>query len=358
MTYDSSKILLLIDSSTMAHACYNLSSAQHTKDVLAKMDERITLFYKNNSEPTEEELATFIRMKCRLVNPQGFEMMMKNNQGIVPKTLGELVSSMAKVYRKYPGAPSKERLELNMEESLVYFQSVHFLPMLKNFQCIFVGDGKPYWRKSVYENYKSKRDTAPDKKFFIKKYIKRLDPIILPGYEADDLAAAISQQAEGRVLLCTLDTDWLQLITKDNRVNWFRLFSLGLRFSNNWIDHALSVDWVEKKILKESEKTGKLMEEYRPFSSRTIVDYKVLTGDASDNIKRAALCDFDSRSIIDLINPPEQYNLAKREDFDVFWRAHVREPLESPETGKGFSNVSQQRSWPGENKRKIPNPVN
>ncbi len=80
------------------------------------------------------------------------------------------------------------------------------------------------FRNEMYTAYKANRDETPEDIIFATPWIKELVqamnlPILaLPGYEADDVAGAISRQADAEgfeVFLFTPDKDYGQLVTKN-----------------------------------------------------------------------------------------------------------------------------------------------
>ncbi len=114
------------------------------------------------------------------------------------------------------------------------------------------------------------------------------------GYEADDIAATIvkvNSQLENpnRLILLTIDSDWMGLI--DDYTAWFCMHGWFPRIRS---DYFSANTWVEKRLSSSLK------------SFRGIWDIKGQQGDKSDAIppSQGALL-----PIIDLLNPPEEYQL-------------------------------------------------
>jgi len=114
-------------------------------------------------------------------------------------------------------------------------------------------------------------------------------PIIgFPGYEADDVAALIAW-LHPNVDLFTVDTDWLQLVDTGRNTRWLNSARWAPRLRDN-ID-----------AINTWGKLGKLK------YPRQIIDIKVEEGDKSDNLPPGS-----PREVIDLMNPPDEFNLTKK----------------------------------------------
>jgi len=90
-------------------------------------------------------------------------------------------------------------------------------------------DKKPYWRTSVYPDYKGNRNKTKDATLDKIVNIGMRLPypsMMIPGLEADDLAGLwchyhtnLGSYNTGIELLTT-DTDWLQLVSDTNDIRW------------------------------------------------------------------------------------------------------------------------------------------
>lgn len=133
--------------------------------------------------------------------------------------------------------------------------------------------GKTF-RHEAYEDYKANRSETPEDFLpqapLTYEVLEALGiPVIgVPGFEADDVLAALAQRLEARgdkVYLASADRDLFQLVT-DN------IHLLVPRRGVTDIE-----DWDEARFRREEG-----------FDPRLVPDYKALSGDASDNIKGVA----------------------------------------------------------------------
>jgi hypothetical protein len=166
-------------------------------------------------------------------------------------------------------------------------------------------------RKNLRIGYKASRDSCPYGKHAKVLINKISQATFFPGYEADDVAAAaLSVFPRRRIFLCTIDTDWLQLV--DDRVSWICMKG----FNPQYRDVAGGMEWFKAAIAKD---TKIVQQEFDNLTSlRQIVDWKMFAGDSSDNLPKGS-----PREVIDLLNPPEEYNLAFNHDA----RAMIRDGL-------------------------------
>lgn len=127
----------------------------------------------------------------------------------------------------------------------------------------------PTFRHKLFREYQAKR---PPMDKSLKDQLKRLREVIeameipvyeLDGYEADDLLGTLAQKAavEGEAIIVTGDRDILQLVQGKTITVWTPKRGL----SN-------PIVWDEARFVKEYG-----------FSPQTLVDYKGLVGDSSDN---------------------------------------------------------------------------
>ena len=114
------------------------------------------------------------------------------------------------------------------------------------------------------------------------------------GYEADDVAACIVKvnselEDPNKLLLLTIDSDWIGLINQDT--SWYCMHGWFPRLRSN-LDNCNV--WAEKRL-------GGRLETFRD-----IWDIKGQKGDKSDNIPPSAGV---LLPVIDLLTPPEEYRL-------------------------------------------------
>lgn len=215
-------------------------------------------------------------------------------------------------------------------------------PDTPNYQVVVVDDDsqtKPYWRSAYlaergYPIYKGNRPQAKPFGFseivgiglaYVRSPNSPMHYFSYPGYEADDLAGLICQLkansqtlvkskrikptgkasqpklspgrleldgdhllaiASREIALCTLDTDWLQLVSPD--VTWYNTSHQQPRVRGE----AEVLAYVSKQLKTSIDKP------------KQIVDVKAKRGDSSDNLPPGS-----PREVIDLLNPPKPHNL-------------------------------------------------
>lgn len=178
-----------------------------------------------------------------------------------------------------------------------------------NHKTIVVDDGGtedyPYWRKSIYPEYKAGRRPKSDLFYRIVEYgIQTIEKINIdyyniPTFEADDLAGHMvkikrlyqsfdpnSPLANRIFYLLTVDSDWLQLTGEG--VFWINTgpWEPILRGAPE------TIEWTKKRLKRDIS------------HPQEIVAIKSIQGDKSDNLPPG--CD---PYLIDLVNPPAGYNL-------------------------------------------------
>lgn len=179
-------------------------------------------------------------------------------------------------------------------------------------KLIIVDDSQEdYWKKSYLERlghapYKFGRSAKTEEWYEIERMAKeginkkRIPYLQYPEYEADDIAGAVCRlikehhkEEDYIIVLNTVDTDWMGLI--DTNVWWGNLkhFEPRLRTLNNY------KDWNGIKKFKT--------EINHP---RDIWLEKSINGDKSDNLLPGSPIE-----VIDLLNPPSQYDLCKKDNF-------------------------------------------
>lgn len=168
---------------------------------------------------------------------------------------------------------------------------------------LWIHDSPPYWRSTLLPEYKANRGKKEeDLMSYLSVFKRAVNSFGIPGYEADDIVASIVKLYPRRkTLLCTVDSDWLQLLSEN--VHWVCLCGAWAPQYRRLNDGSFQ-QWMNKKFVKLSKKRIGHLDLNSPQS---IVDWKVIYGDLSDNIPARE----DSRVLIDLLNPPDAYDLAK-----------------------------------------------
>lgn len=208
-------------------------------------------------------------------------------------------------YRQFEG-DCYDSVEVNkyIEDLLaVYFR----FPFLNAKSYIVFGDFPPYWRSrtlsrnygTVYKGTRAERSDG--KKKFLQTFAKLAGAITKGHYEADDLIAEyVRTHPEEKICILTIDSDLIQL-AKDN-VTWFccKGFFPQVRSESNG---NLEV-WLSKKFHKLSKKKIGHLD---PSKASSIVEWKVIYGDSSDNIPAGE----GSRILIDLNYPVQDLSLSR-----------------------------------------------
>lgn len=254
----------------------------------------------------------------------------------------DLTQKDGKIKTKLTNKERDRRIKLGVDlYNTVYWGSN--LP--SDVDILWVGDNKTtnYWRvKSVRDylnslspedmaklpppiskGYKGNRFTEPYRTWCQKRINKFSNCLSFPGYEADDVAAAVVKVLDNSrpVYLATVDSDWLQMVTE--KVTWVCMtgFNPPIRDIDN------GIMWLRGKIAKETvNNKNKLLDEGITSQNLTIPDiikYKCITGDASDNLPPNC-----PRYFIDLFNPPKPYKLWENEMFLDVWQEHIMEKEE------------------------------
>ncbi len=190
-----------------------------------------------------------------------------------------LIDGNALIHRAYHAIPPLMTKKGELVNAVYGFSST-ILSVINKFQPDYIiatfDLAGPTFRHLEYEKYKATR-TKTDQELYdqipkVKKVVRAMGiPIVeLAGYEADDVIGTLSQQAENlkkmpadelKIIIVTGDLDTLQLVSKKTQVYTMRR---GI------------VDSVLYDIQKVNERYG-----IQPIQ---IIDYKGLSGDASDNI--------------------------------------------------------------------------
>ncbi len=201
-----------------------------------------------------------------------------------------LIDSHALIYRAYYAFPPSLKSKNGEPTNAVYGFTSLLIDVLSKFKptnVVAVMDSKgPTIRSTEYNQYKSNRKEAED--LFVVQ-LPRVEEVIeafgipllkINGYEADDLIATIDAKHSGEwanTIVVTGDRDLFQLVDSDTFV-----YLAGGSFSQSKLYDAEGV----------LEKMG--------VTPEKIIDYKGLSGDASDNIP--GVRGIGPKSAIDLIN--------------------------------------------------------
>lgn len=201
-----------------------------------------------------------------------------------------LVDCHALIYRAYYAFPPTLKSTTGEPTNAVYGFTTLLIDVLSKFKptnVICVMDSKgPTIRSTEYNQYKSNRKEAED--LFVVQ-LPRVEEVIeafgfpllkVPGYEADDIIATIDHTHSGewaQTVVVTGDRDLFQLVDKDTFI-----YLAGSSFSQSKL-------YDEAGVL---EKMG--------VKPENIIDYKGLSGDASDNIP--GVKGIGPKSTIELIN--------------------------------------------------------
>lgn len=173
---------------------------------------------------------------------------------------------------------------------------IHALQMkYKKAEIIFLWEGKTSFRKTLYPEYKARRQKSSDDPFYLSaKVLKKglsyigIKQVYYPGMEADDLAGYYCDlHADDSVLLISNDYDWFQYLRNNTRLQM--------------ADKTHDV------------KSARIKLGFHPVKMPV---YKALTGDTSDNIK--GLARFPRKLAVHLCNVVQSFSgLKKSESFDT-----------------------------------------
>lgn len=164
-----------------------------------------------------------------------------------------------------------------------------------------------YWRHGYLRDYgiayKANRRKKPEHTVTIIGLVvallqrKGAGVLGVPGYEADDIAAAAVQSLREyeRVITLTTDTDWMGLISP--RTIW--VASEARHTPQIRHDKATINLWAKKRFKITLEEP------------RDIWDFKAVNGDVSDNLPPNSPLE-----VIDLFNPPKRFNLLGNKEFE------------------------------------------
>lgn len=203
------------------------------------------------------------------------------------------------------------------EAALEYVDSLAWFPGLakRNAIALWAVDSKPYWRSHYYPGYKGVRLPKPS---IFGELISTFNGLGLrclevPGYEADDVAAAVVQLwrnhtiEASQIFLATVDSDWQGLACQPD-IFWVDVGGHTPRVRQT----AEIYQWTLSKWKKQSAYLRSL---WTPpcatqFKPQDIWSWKIATGDTSD-----ALPPYSPRYLIDLFNPLPQHRLWEKLPF-------------------------------------------
>lgn len=192
-------------------------------------------------------------------------------------------------------------------------------------------DSKLVRRKGTRLGYKANRDSCSYRQWVMKRMGKFCQGLGVGSFESDDVAAAIVKIYPGRkVILLTIDSDWLQMVNED--VTWVCLKG----YSPQVRDLSNAKLWFQNKLNKESVKTRELI---NSDDVRNIVDWKMLCGDISDNLPAGT-----PREIIDLYNPPDEHKLWLQPWFKKQVEKHTKSGVK--DNGETYIKFCQQHFFP------------
>jgi 5'-3' exonuclease len=194
---------------------------------------------------------------------------------------------------------------------------------VKEARYLFAGDSKPYWRyaelKKLGVIYKGKRGSGkvaysefiPLITTYLESFLAKNGVYVAyrEGYEADDIASAVSQISEGNTNLITSDFDWIPLANRKG-ITWCSTRAAKVRSLR--CDNALNF------IKNHKPFNGSTTQKEFTASMKDVSDlwrWKARFGDSSDNIPADKKCSDKFLPFIDLHNPPSEYNLLKQVDF-------------------------------------------
>lgn len=222
-----------------------------------------------------------------------------------------------------------ENQEIYIDAVFYWANALGFFPQArdrKNTKVVWVIDSKPYWRSIVYPEYKANRDKNKDDstprysevyKAIKEQFFKlNLNYLAFPGYEADDIAALFgflwANRVEGTVFdemfFCTPDSDWQGLIRSNDQ------FYLDIGGHSPRVRSKKQIyDWYVRKRGPELTKTGRVTKQHQVYPVKAFEQFRCSDlwiwkqhfGDRGDNLPPGS-----DLSLIDLYQPPNQYNLA------------------------------------------------
>ena len=184
-----------------------------------------------------------------------------------------IIDGSSYIFRAYYGLSQDLRNKDNLPTNAILgFKNMLFqlLKQQKPTHCIMVFDAPgPTFRNDLYSEYKANRSAAPDDLKVQFEYIYKLTrvlslpPLIVEGYEADDIIGTLVQKftSQIEVMIISGDKDLTQLVSPE----------------------VVMLDTMKNKIF-----TPEYVKEKFGVEPSMIHEYLALVGDASDNIPGAA----------------------------------------------------------------------
>jgi hypothetical protein len=246
---------------------------------------------------------------------------------------------------------NKKRDEV-IKAGVAYYETGFPFANLNRDNCdiLFSGDdkSKAYWRmgymkkwlkaltkeehanlpKDISRGYKGSRINDPYKKWCQKRFYKFSNSILFPGYESDDIIAAIVKVVDGKrpIIIMTVDSDLSGLVSDTTIWSCLTGFSPPVR------DKERLQQWLAGKFSKETiNNKDRLRDNNINLEEPTTSDlwkYKILCGDRSDNLPPNT-----PSEMIDLWNPPLDRRLWENYEFLSKWENHIK-PVNPDEDGE------------------------
>jgi hypothetical protein len=197
------------------------------------------------------------------------------------------------------------------QSAITYTNALTWAPSLQSpdTRVVWAMDSKPYWRSRFQSDYKAGRSAKPSCYGDLLKLVAQADisTIAFPGYEADDVAAAIVRMWDvskkeniKSIYLATVDSDWLALIR--HGVTWVNTAQHTPRVRGK----LETFTWLRSKWNAQPKKWQAVwpLPSQLQFRPTDVWEWKLMVGDKADNIPPGA-----PRYMVDLMNPPSEYDL-------------------------------------------------
>lgn len=239
-----------------------------------------------------------------------------------------------------------------------------WLPPLENQRnkILWLLDVKPYWRTSIFPEYKAQRrkhktqaaaNTSQLKAFcnqLVLEGMSRCEDFVsygVPGYEADDLAGFIVKEFQAspkakikKIYLCTIDSDWQGLISPEKDVIFIDVRSHEPRVRGR----VEAYSWLSSKWNQQSKKRQKWwsMPSFQDFQARDIWTWKSVVGDRSDNLPPGT-----ALNLIDLLAPPTHKDLsARHQEKRTMFHKINQAPIADPAKGEAALMLLNSFGYP------------
>lgn len=217
---------------------------------------------------------------------------------------------------------------------------------------VVVDDSSPYWRNDYlreqgFPEYKGGRPTKTDEWFEVNQ--AGIDYIHAPNsplhylkferFEADDIASALVRTSPKRLIfLHTIDSDWMGLV-KDGCLN--ANFSLDEAIKEPWVDTTVQWvsmgKWTPRFRNVEGVIAHTLKREKTQIANPTQVwDIKAEKGDKSDNLIKGSPLE-----VINLLNPPPQYDLLNKPQF----KTQIVQVANAGTPNSSLKHIKKAHAW-------------